>query len=735
MAHQLVAGQTVAADYTLLHPIDKNGTSAESWLAQQISTQERVQIDFLQDDLDPERTRNELAHHKALIHPNVLLGQTVVNHESLNLIVSNYRRGLLPLDFDQPLTQLWPQLKSIIEALEYAHSLGFTHGSIAAEKCCVSDDGTPYLTGFGLSKSPSGSIQTDIHDIAQLIYICLTGAPYNNKDKQPTTVVEPDLANLLASMLSEDPSQRPVNFAALLELVEKSQQQTLVEPASFFRPAPVEAPTNVSTGDSVHKLPRERSVVSLPMTLLALAVIVVMAGALFFVLPADRTVATPTTTAPSSTPSSALPAIAEPKNEEPKPPALAPLELALLEELKAKGIELAAELLRIQVDVEDIGGRLWAGERYDKSTELGINGDQAYREEQYQLAADQYTEGLQLLQTVLDEAQEVLEKNLVSGREALITGDHVTAIRSFQVATKIRPNDSGFRAELLRAEKLEQVVRFSADAELSERIGDLDKALEGFRSANTLDELWQPAANGIDRISSLISRRLFQDEMSQGFEAIAAEDFELAAQAFQRAQTILPDSREPLDGLQQIELAKVQSEIEGLTSEVSTLEQEGNWLDAIPLYEKILDISPGLSAASNGLANARQQADLKATLNQYIQQPQLMQSDEGLKEARRALVTATQSGGGFKSQARELSHLLSLARIEVDVLLTSDQRTDVTVYQVGRYGTIEQAELSLIPGIYTFVGKRKGYRDVYQEVHIKGDINPITVDIRCSEKI
>ena len=44
MAIQLVAGQTIAADYTLLHPIEGK-SSADKWLAVQESTQERVQLE------------------------------------------------------------------------------------------------------------------------------------------------------------------------------------------------------------------------------------------------------------------------------------------------------------------------------------------------------------------------------------------------------------------------------------------------------------------------------------------------------------------------------------------------------------------------------------------------------------------------------------------------------------------------------------------------------------------
>ena len=738
MAIQLVAGQIIANDFTLLHPIEEG--NSDQWLAMQNSTQERVQLDLI-ESIDADQMNHRLNHFKSLIHPNLLLSYSVQMESDQAILVSAYRRGLTVLNLDQPFLALWPGLKIIVEALQYAHSLGFSHGSISADSCVIGDDGTPYLRGFGLSGQSSIDDQltpkADVYGIAQLIYTCLTGSAFDATDAPVSTPIDPDLENLLMSMLSQDAAKRPENFAGLLELVDKSAEQTLVQPTSFVRPSATndQSANTVSSIDSAsHKLPRERSVVSLPVALAGLGALIVFAGILFVLLP--QTAPEPTLTPPVTQSTETAPPSSTPESEtEAPPPEPAPLELAKLEELKTRGVELASELLRRQVEVEDVGGRLWAGDRYDRSTELGIAGDESYREEKFQAAVDQYMEGINLLGDVLDEADDVFEEYLASGEEALLTGDFATAIKSFEIVTRIEPEDPDLARALARANSLEEVVRLSRDAEVLERNGDLNAALNEFQAANDLDELWQPAADGIRRINNQIARNRFQDQMSQGFEAIARDDFDGATAAFERAQGILPNSTEPEDGLQQIALARVQAQIRGLNDEITDFEDSGSWDEAIPLYEKILSISPGLTSATDGLANAQEKADLKATLTQYISEPQLMQSDEGLDAARAALIAASRAGEGFRSEARELSHLVTLARIEVQVTLTSDRRTDVTVYQVGRYGEIDQTQLSLIPGVYTFVGKRSGFRDVYQEVHIKGDVNPMTVDIRCTERI
>ena len=184
MAIQLVAGQSIAADFTLLHPIESSGRD-QLWLALQESTQERVQVEVLEHVIDLTRVQNSLDQYKALIHPNILPGYRVVEVEDSYCLISAYRRNLQPLNLQQPLSKLWPQLKVIIEALEYAHSLGFAHTRLTPNDCLVGDDGTVYVKGFGLPKTPGAyivadqnpSAQSDLYSIAQIIFACLTGAP------------------------------------------------------------------------------------------------------------------------------------------------------------------------------------------------------------------------------------------------------------------------------------------------------------------------------------------------------------------------------------------------------------------------------------------------------------------------------------------------------------------------------------------------------------------------------
>ena len=69
----------------------------------------------------------------------------------------------------------------------------------------------------------------------------------------------------------------------------------------------------------------------------------------------------------------------------------------------------------------------------------------------------------------------------------------------------------------------------------------------------------------------------------------------------------------------------------------------------------------------------------------------------------------------------------------VPVRLTSDKKTLVTVYKVGRLGTFATHDLELRPGSYTIVGSADGCQDVRKEVIVRPQMGP--VEIICTKSL
>ena len=95
----------------------------------------------------------------------------------------------------------------------------------------------------------------------------------------------------------------------------------------------------------------------------------------------------------------------------------------------------------------------------------------------------------------------------------------------------------------------------------------------------------------------------------------------------------------------------------------------------------------------------------------------------------------TPAGPVLTRQIETVASLIAAAEIPVAVALTSDNQTIVTIYRVGRIGAFERKDMELLPGRYTIVGSRSGFRDVRRELMVMPGQTPPPVAIQCEEPI
>ena len=79
--------------------------------------------------------------------------------------------------------------------------------------------------------------------------------------------------------------------------------------------------------------------------------------------------------------------------------------------------------------------------------------------------------------------------------------------------------------------------------------------------------------------------------------------------------------------------------------------------------------------------------------------------------------------------------LIDEASRPLDITIRSDGFTRVVIHHVGRLGRFDEQRVELLPGRYTIVGERDGFRDVRQVIEIRPGDNPINLDVRCEEPI
>ncbi len=192
------------------------------------------------------------------------------------------------------------------------------------------------------------------------------------------------------------------------------------------------------------------------------------------------------------------------------------------------------------------------------------------------------------------------------------------------------------------------------------------------------------------------------------------------------------------DAIAQIERALGARSLASHVEAAQGAEREERWAEALSEYRKALTVDPNLLAAQQGVERAEPRAQLDAELRAYVERPERLYSPDVRNAARAAIAGARavpQAGPVLRGQVATVESLVSAAETPQRVALSSDNQTDVTLYRVGRLGTFERKEVELLPGRYTVVGQRAGYRDVRREITLLPGREAPAVVIRCEEPI
>jgi tetratricopeptide (TPR) repeat protein len=787
-------GARLADRYTLIRRLGSGGMS-EVWLATDQQSDGRVALKLLTGDAVADARQKELLHREwrigsRLMHANIIR-VFQFHDESEGAFFALQYVGETPLG---ALSGLDPEVSLpvvglIADALRYAHGKDVVHRDIKAANVLLDSRGRPYLVDFGVAASVgsdavsgSGSAiamspqqeaghaaqsADDIFALGVLVHELLTGVPPGGDSRRDISASLADgtpmpgaVAALLQDMLATDPSRRPDAETVAKRIAdagypagpaparyvagEGAVDEVLesVTPATPFRRQATAAPPPEIKA-------RESSGIPPKVLYGGLGAALVIFLAVIFVLPnvvtPDRSV---DADAGSGTGESGIgddavtesPAIEDADEVRARPSG----DTSFSENLSATGGtksatddalgDLLSQLERLRYRAID----RWGGQPYLDAVDTYAEGDRAYVDKNYRLAGEKYREASRMLEPFFDQIDKVFDETLAAATEAFEAGDASDAVRLFDLAVSITPGNREAEAGLLRAQNLdsvlslmEQGIRFESDLEL-------DAAKLAFEKALEIDALWQPAQLALERIKIAINNLSFEQRMTEGFDALGIGDFATARAAFNAAKLLNPDSREPSDGLLQVDQEVRLADIQRLEGEVNAYNLAEEWETSIMVYQDILKIDPDLQFAKEGLATARTRAATHARLQALIDDPDNLSDDANMQSATRLLLDIARiepMGPRLEDQKNELNRLLKRAATPLRVQLVSDNQTEVSVFKVGRFGNFDTRELELRPGNYVAVGIRPGYRDVRVEFRVAPEIDMQPVVVQCEEAI
>lgn len=787
---ELRKGTQLAARYTLQRKLGSGG-EAQSWLAVDRLTGTPVAIKLGQPGSN---LREEWRIGIRLMHTHI--GRVFEYHDDDQPFYSRqFIDGPeISVLAGAPLEHVLPPLALIAGALEYAHARDVVHRDIKAANILLDNNGAPYLIDFGVAASRGQAIEggsliasspqqlagelpqpsDDVFALGGLVYELVSGrSPYSSADTRSDilervpdplqsadgTPVPEEIRSLVASMLDKDAARRP-DAATVAQALGAAGYPGAVAPTQYvgshagLQDEVIEVREAIAprrrTGDIAP--PAEVSPASSglhPRTVgIALAVLVVILLGVVFLLPSKvRDSEDAATAGPGEEREPTAAEGVASSDDEP----LQGDEEALFSEnldqfegrderlrLRSEAERVLGELLSYMETLEARGVERWGGLRYGQGKAAYEAGDAAYLDDDYRTAAEKYSEAVDLIKPLIDEVDDVFAQSMSEAEAAFEAGDNVEALRLYELAVAISPNDVAAQQAYERAANLDTVISLVNQGIEYERDLELDAALSSFQQAAELDPEWQDAKDGIERVNAAITQLEFELRMSEGFAALEQGDYQTARAAFTMARTLKPGSPEPADGLLQVDLGVRLGRIASLENAAYSLEQSEQWAAAAETYEEILGIDANLSFAKEGIVRSRDMEKLHKQLSGYIDDPDVLSRPSTMQTATQLVVDITRMpeiGPRLAGQRDELSRLLKRAATPLTVQLVSDNLTDVSIYRVGKFGTFSSRQLQLRPGTYVAVGSRSGYRDVRLEFRVAPEIEMKPIIVRCEEPI
>ena len=253
-----------------------------------------------------------------------------------------------------------------------------------------------------------------------------------------------------------------------------------------------------------------------------------------------------------------------------------------------------------------------------------------------------------------------------------------------------------------------------------------------------LDPLRVELQDEITHLQKSIAEKDFIAHINAGLKAVDQNRLADARVALRNARAIFSTRREVQILAGKVSrLASTQSLSHAITRADRAARQD-DWAFALMTYQQALKHHPDNGELIKKTGLARRIVSLSQSISDYVDRHYRLSSLNVAAAAEKTLRDAKELTGKsnmLASKSAELASLLARYNQPADLVIKSDNQTNITIRGVGKVGLVEQKQISLRPGKYILEGKRQGYKSKLIEIEIGLEQQRLDIVIICDERI
>jgi hypothetical protein len=399
---------------------------------------------------------------------------------------------------------------------------------------------------------------------------------------------------------------------------------------------------------------------------------------------------------------------------------------------------ILAEIIQRRDRLNQQGVDQWGAFEYNQAQKAVADGDQEYSIGNYAESVASYQSALDGLRDLETRGQELLQQSIADAAEAIENSVLSTAVSATRLASAIAPDNQTVIQLSRRAKTLPALIEAMQRGNQSTELERYSEAEQAYIDATTSDPQHKKAAAALASTRQKITEQRFRGFMSAGFSALDNNNFDLATQSFKRAATVYSDHPAVQQALAQVETRRTQFWVNNRIAEAAELERREQWQQALIIYQQLLETDATLTDIRVKQIPVGVRADLDKKINKVLSDPLALSAVSQYRHGQKVLQDASgiaNPGPLLSEQIAQLRAALKSSQTPIEVVLTSDSITDVTLFRVAKLGAFDKTAVSLKPGRYIVAGSRVGYRDVRIEFTVTGEGFDTPIAISCTEAI